>query len=162
MLECSFREDHLELDIKWRETPIKIRVYVFLCNKLCKDLNSEVLTREIKSTDAQVIIPVTSTSSIHQIIQGVIHYTIYSSRQYRIKNRGLLLGALILGYTQINSLTNILEKTFKASPQYYLIGVDQKPRNLEKCHALKLEDLIKKPIAMSILVKNAYVAVTLI
>lgn len=162
MLEWSFHEDYLELDIKWRETPIKIKVYVFLCSKLCEDLNSEVLTREIKSTDAQVIIPVTSISSIHQVVQGAVHYTIYSSRQRRIKNKGLLLGALILGYTQIDDLTSILEKNFKISPHYYLVGVDQRPRNLEKCYTLRLEDLLEKPTTMSTLVKNAYIAVTLI
>jgi hypothetical protein len=161
LFKWIFRGDHVELSIEWRENPLLVRVYLFACKKTCKDLDSEVETRRLVDTCAQAIIPVTSIASIHQILQGAIYYSLYASKQRRFRNRGLLLAALILGTTQIEELTKLLENTFEASNEYYLVGVDCKLDSLEGCYPLELRSLLEKPPTMHALVKNALVPLSL-
>jgi len=162
LFEWFFRGDHLELHINWREELIEVKAYILLCEKLCSNLDDEITTREIENSLPHTIIPVNSVSSIHQVVQGIVHYVIYESRQRRIKNRGLLLAALILGFNQINDLIENLKKHFETSPYYYLIGVNSKPGNLHKCSTLRQEDFLKKPSTMNTLVKNVLIVTSLI
>lgn len=161
MLEWCFQEDFLELYIKWRETPIKIKAYIYTCEKLSKTLNEELETRNIESTIPQTIIPETITLSIHQIVQGILHYAIYASKQSRVKNRGLLLATMITGINQLSELIQRLTNSFQHSHYYYLVGVEHRPVNLHKCSALKLGDLLEKSPLMNSLVKNAYIVLSL-
>lgn len=161
MLELLLQEDHLKLHIKWREAPIKIKAYIYVCEKLCKTLNEELEARNIESTLPQTIIPETITFSIHQIVQGILHYAIYASKQSRVKNKGLLLATMITGINQLSELIQTLTNYFQYSHQYYLVGVEYKPVNLHKCNTLKSGDLLKKIPLMSSLVKNVYIVLSL-
>ena len=161
MFEWIFKGEYIELHIKWRKEPLKVKAYIFLCEKLCENLNNEITVRGIESSFPHTIIPVTSIPSIHQLVQGVVHYAIYGERQHRVRNKGLLLAALILGSIQINDLVEILEKDFKSSQYYYLIGLESKPVNLNKCYTLRQEDLLKKPAIMNPLVKNVLLIISL-
>jgi len=161
LLEWYFQGDLLELHIKWRETPIKVKAYIYLCEKSCKTLNEELDVRGIESTLPQTIIPESSISGIHQVVQGILHYTIYTSKQRRIKNKGLLLATMIIGISQLSELTQKLAEFFQTSYYYYLIGVEHRPINLYKCSTLKPEDFLKKPSSMSNLVKNTNIVLSL-
>jgi len=161
LFEWFFKEEYLELGIKWRDEPIKVKACVFLCEKLSGELKNELLARGINGSSPLAIIPVTSVTSPHQVVQGVVHYVIHGARQHRIRNKGLLLSALILGTAQIDDLVEILEKHFKSSQHYYLVGVDSKPVNLDKCITLKREILLEKPATMSSMVKNVLLVISL-
>lgn len=133
---------------------INVNIYIYLCNKLCKDLHEEVSKRGLNPVEPMAILPTKIVHSVLQIIQNSIHYKIYSKNLSRIKNKGLLLAMLITGINQVSKMLDLLERSYEESDSYYLVSVDKKPLIINKCSPLELGNHLTIGLDPMHLVKN--------
>lgn len=147
----------------WRN--LSFEVYLYMCKNLSGNLEFEVNYRGITPDKPIAIIPVDIIASPLELLQGAIHYKLYSHRIRRIKNRGLVLALLSVGEKQLEKLIDFLEDGIRAGSDYYVVAVDTDLGNREACVPIsfKHEDLKDlDPGKLGKLVKNVDVLLSLI
>ena len=127
----------------WRN--LEVNIYLYSCHNITKDLASEVRMRGASPELPLALIPHNLVSSPLEILQGAIHYALYSHKIKRIRNRGLALALLITGIRQLEKLVSALEEELKRGTSYYVVGVNTDLRNKDCCAPLENLDTSRMP-----------------
>jgi hypothetical protein len=100
----------------------KILFGILKCTK-----QNTVLEEELKLYNkyfkTYTLIPEKLLETDLQVLQGIIHFHIYSEALRRIKNKGLLLSMLILGRKQLRDVIDDLNNSYQVSKNYYVIVI---------------------------------------
>lgn len=151
MLKYTIDRNRIQVELSWRN--ITFYIYIYNCKNITHHLLEEVTLRGFKPDQALTLIPVDLIDNPLQIIQGAIHYKLYSDRLQRIRNQGLLLALFILGFRQLNELIETLENGISRSNIYYVVGVDNDLFNKNGCEETPIQ--LRSNASVSSLVKNA-------
>lgn len=137
MLVKQLSNGSIEVNLWWRSTSFRVSMY--LCRNQSRSLEAEVNYRRITPDKPIAIIPVNTVNSILELLQGAVHYKLYSNRIRRVKNKGLVLALLCTGEKQLERLISTLETAISAGLDYYVVAVDTELENRESCFPLGLE-----------------------
>lgn len=158
MLNIQIHENIIRIVLEWR--PLLIDIHLYVCKNSSRSLDNEIKLRGISHNTPIAIIPVTIVKTPFQLIQGAVHYAIYSNKITRIKNQGLLIASLVTGIHQLNELIDKLETEIGKGVDYYVLGVNIKPENIDKCEPYIVSNLKDEPI--DVLVKNVKYVISLV
>ncbi|MET1160244.1 MAG: hypothetical protein ABWW65_04725 [Thermoprotei archaeon] len=161
-------KEPLRVVIEFRDIGSFIRINYFdktyqasvcKCSRVHEKLDNEVvfLTRQLEeSCDVFTIIPeniVTKEEILLRVIQGCIHYILYSN-EFKVKNRGLLLAMLILGHKQLADVIDNLNKAYASSSSYFLVIINPDKACPSNCKGLAYSTIEFKRKFLSNLAKN--------
>jgi len=149
--------DELRVEIGWRG--LHLSIYLYYCKNETGNLNSELQLRKASPAKPITLIPVTLVETPLQLVQGALHYKFYAGRVSRIKNQGLLLALLITGMKQLDELIELFSSELEKGVDYYLVGVDALPGDLEGCKEVDVTGAESR--SLRALVKNTRLALSL-
>lgn len=159
MLQYGIYEDRIDITLEWINRTVS--VYIYECINKYLDLEREAVYRDISPSKPVSIIPLTLIKNPLQLIQGALHYDMYSNKITKIRNRGLLLASLMLGTRQISELVEAIKNELSRGVDYYLLSVNTPVNALNECSPAGRQ-LIKETRSLDELVKNTKLLLSLI
>lgn len=139
MLDYDIQDGLTKISLKWRD--LSVYIYTYICKNTTRNLDREIKLRNISPDKPITLIPKTLIKTPLQFIQGSIHYALMSSKITRIRNQGLLLAIFTTGIDQLSELINTLSSEIEKGIDYYLLGVDTQPVNLDDCYPYTIREL---------------------
>jgi hypothetical protein len=113
---------HIDKIYELRYFGRKILFGILKCLKQNTSLKEELKLYN-KYFKTYALIPEKLLETDLQILQGIIHFYIYSETLKRIKNKGLLLLMLILGRKQLRDVIDDLSNGYQVSRNYYIVVI---------------------------------------
>jgi len=158
VLKYAIRDGEIYIEVYWRN--LSTCIYIYVCENKTKRLDQEIAFRGISPNVPIAIIPISLVESALQILQGALHYKIYSDRVKRVRNQGLFLASLVVGQRQLSGLINSMSLKINAGENYYIVGVGVKPPNTERCSGLT--GLSTGTVSLKALVKNIKLVLSIV
>jgi len=103
----------------------EIRFYTYECIGEKQSFTEELVDLNIDDSKPIAIVPKKLIKDDFQIIQGVFHYHVFQNSFKKIRNKGLLLAMMILGFNQIERVVEEVGEKYNVDKTYLVISLTE-------------------------------------
>jgi len=103
----------------------EIRFYTYECIGEKQSFTEELADLNIDNSKTIAIIPKKLIKDDFQIIQGVFHYHVFQDSFRKIRNKGLLLAMMILGFNQIERVVEEVGEKYSVDKTYLVVSLTE-------------------------------------
>jgi hypothetical protein len=133
----------------------RIILQVYSCMGREPSLKGEVERLAIGENEPIALVPVSLLKTRLQLVQAVLYYLASPRLHERIRNKGLLLAALLTGSSQVEDTIRLLNEAYTVSHgEYYMVcleGECASKASAGSCKPIRMEEL---PSDLHVAVKN--------